>query len=377
MKKLAIITTHPIQYNAPFFAELSKEFDLLVFYTLADTSKGYYDKGFQKNIKWDTPLTQGYNFVVVKNIAKNPSTTNFFGIINPDLINHIKTFKPDAILVYGWRHYSHLRAMIYFKNKIPILFRGDSTLIDITNKLKLKLKTNFLKLIYHFVDYALYVGTYNKQYFLACGLKPHQLIFVPHSVDNNFFDDPSGTYTQQALQWRLELGIRPNDNVVMFVGKLQQKKNPQILIEVAKRLKNIKFIFVGDGHLRQKLFSENLQNVFHLPFQNQSSLPIVYRMADVVVLPSTYNETWGLVINEAMACSKPVLVSNKVGCSIDLVKDNFNGFIFKAHDKNDLEDKILKIIQNKTTFGSNSKLIIQNWTYKKGVDAIKNVLNEF
>ena len=168
MKRLAIISTHPIQYNAPFFKELAQgqQIEIKVFYTLGDTSKGYYDEKFQRQIAWDIPLLEGYDYVFVPNTAKNQSTKKFWGIKNPSLIHEIKKWQPNAILVYGWRHFSHFKTMMHFKGKIPILFRGDSTLIDISSKTKLILKIKVLSFIYNFIDYALYVGTNNKNYFL-------------------------------------------------------------------------------------------------------------------------------------------------------------------------------------------------------------------
>jgi len=59
-----------------------------------------------------------------------------------------------------------------------------------------------------------------------------------------------------------------------------------------------------------------------LPFQNQTRMPVVYRLGDLVILPSAFGETWGLAVNEAMACGRPALVSNRVGCAADLVDDS-------------------------------------------------------
>jgi len=63
MKRLALVTTHPIQYNAPFFKQLaqSSKIQLKVFYTLGNTAEGYYDENFQREIKWDIPLLDEYD----------------------------------------------------------------------------------------------------------------------------------------------------------------------------------------------------------------------------------------------------------------------------------------------------------------------------
>ena len=69
-------------------------------------------------------------------------------------------------------------------------------------------------------------------------------------------------------------------------------------------------------------------NVRMLGFVNQSELPGIYASADVLVVPSDFRETWGLVVNEAMACGTPAVVSVAVGCAPDLIMEGLTGAIF-------------------------------------------------
>lgn len=132
MKRLAIITTHPIQYNAPVFKLLAANQKLIlkVFYTLGKPSADVVDKGFGKKIAWDIPLLEGYEYQFLHNTSKNPGTSYFKGVINPTIIQDIERFDPTAILVYGWSFDSHLKVLKHFKNKVSVYFRGDSTLLD-------------------------------------------------------------------------------------------------------------------------------------------------------------------------------------------------------------------------------------------------------
>ena len=124
MKKLAIITTHPIQYYAPVFKLLNArgEISIKVFYTLGIEHGSTFDPGFGKSVNWDIPLLDGYEYTWVHNQSGNPGTCSFNGIINPDLTDKIDEWKPDAILVYGWAYHSHLNALRYYKNKIPKVY---------------------------------------------------------------------------------------------------------------------------------------------------------------------------------------------------------------------------------------------------------------
>ena len=377
MKKLAIIITHPIQYYSPLFKLISERNKIIikVFYTWEQSQEKVFDKKFGQDIKWDIPLLEGYDYAFVKNTAKNPGSGTFRGVINPTLIQEIKNWNADAILVYGWNHQSHFKAMRHFKGKIPVYFRGDSTLLDEKPGIKTILRRLWLKFAYSYIDYAFYVGSNNKDYYLKHGLKENKLFFVPHAIDNERFFDYDGQYVDRAKKWRVKLGYTESDIVVLFVGKFEQKKDPQILIEAANKLNNYQFLFVGNGDLEKimKKRSKGLNNVQFLDFQNQSLMPAVYRIGNIFVLPSKGpNETWGLAVNEAMACGLPVLVSDKVGCAVDLVKNGENGYIFETNNIDDLREKILLFENNYREFGEKSKNIIRNWSFEKIVEAVEN-----
>jgi len=212
MKKLAIITTHPIQYYAPVFKLLQqrKQVSLKVFYTWGKESLEKHDPGFDKKIKWDIPLLDGYPYEWVENTSTEPGSHHFKGITNPNLINDINTWQPQALLVFGWAYHSHLKAIRYFKNKIPVYFRGDSNLLDEQKGLKASLKYVFLKWVYSHVNHAFYVGINNKAYFNKYGLRESQLSFAPHAVDNERF---AVSHIDEASDLRSKLNIGDNDVV--------------------------------------------------------------------------------------------------------------------------------------------------------------------
>ena len=136
-------------------------------------------------------------------------------------------------------------------------------------------------------------------------------------------------FSNQAKEWRKELEIAENEKVILFAGKLEPKKNPFFLINLAKELPSneYKIVFVGSGPLERDLKKQATENCIFLGFQNQKMMPILYRLADIFVLPSVGpGETWGLAINEAMACGIPVIASDKCGGAIDLI-DSSNGIV--------------------------------------------------
>ncbi|HTD42301.1 MAG TPA: glycosyltransferase family 4 protein [Mucilaginibacter sp.] len=380
--RLAIIITHPIQYYAPGFKLLHERGNITikVFYTWGEKALNKYDPGFDKNITWDIPLLDGYPYEWVENTSVDPGTHHFKGIVNPDLINQLKAWQPDALLIYGWAYNSHLLAMRYFKNKIPVLFRGDSTLLNKKKGVKALLKSIFLKWVYKQIDHAFYVGTNNKAYFKKFGLEESQLSFAPHAIDNDRF---AFDKTEEAILIRQKLGIQNSEILILFAGKLEDKKSPLLLLDAFLALKSTgsHLLFLGNGALETVLKnkSANLTNVHFMDFQNQSMMPTMYQACDLFCLPSRGpGETWGLAVNEAMACGKAVLVSDKVGCAVDLVKENYNGAIFKSEDINDLTSKLGILITSKSNlqeYGRNSKILINDWNFSKIAEAIENKLN--
>lgn len=384
--RLAIITSHPIQYNAPLFKLLTQRanIEIKVFYTWGKKSiEPKFDPGFGKTIKWDIPLLDGYDYEFLENTSPKPGSSHFKGIINPDIINKINEFQPTALLVYGWAFKSHLKVLRHFTNKIPIFFRGDSTLLNDNASLKQIFRKLFLCWLYKKIDYALYVGTNNKNYYKAFGLKEKQLVFAPHCVDNSRFsqnDDNTLAITKQLKQ---EIGLTEQDFVFLYAGKLENVKNVNLLLNTFSKAlfnNNVKLVIVGNGPLENDLKSEfkYSNNIYFLPFQNQQAMPAVYKMAHYYILPSK-SETWGLAINEAMACGIPAIVSDKCGCAIDLVEDGKTGFIFQSDDEESLMSAIKKAYnkkENYLTFSNNALKRVSNFSLENLAIAIERAMHE-
>jgi len=385
MIRLAIVSSHPIQYNAPLFKLLANDsrFSIKVFYTLGQGGQnGKYDPGFGRVITWDIPLTEGYDHCFLKNVSLQPGTNHFKGIINPSIVEDITAWKPSALLVYGWSFASHLQCIRFFHKKIPVLFRGDSTLLDEKAGMKQIARRLFLRWVYSHVDKALYVGTHNKEYFLKHGVAANRLVYAPHAVDNRRFSANEDLNRQKAEVKRAELGVVKDDILLVFAGKLEPKKNPLFLQEVLKKIPagNLKVLFTGNGILENTL-KETLKNeprAVFLDFQNQQAMPVIYRMADLFVLPSTGpGETWGLAVNEAMACGVAVAASDKTGCAIDLIRHNENGFLIRNNDPASFCEFVQKVLNDKeilAAMGKAGQKMIAGYSFEKVAAAVSLAL---
>lgn len=352
--KLAIVASHPVQYNAPWFRMLAERGtdEIKVFYTWSQSQTGEkFDPGFKLSVSWDIPLLEGYDYAFVENIARDPGSHHFYGIDNPTLIPAIEAWKPDAILVLGWSFKSHLKCLRHFHGRIPVIFRGDSTLLDERLGWKTALRRIFLHWVYSYIDYALVVGKHNRDYFLEHGMKPSQLVLARHAVDNERFAEPDREYAAKARQWRREAGISDEDFVILFAGKLESKKNPFFLLKMAEKHcdQRFKFLYFGSGELEETIREKAAADarIRFMGFRNQSDMPVVYRMAQLFVLPSTGpGETWGLALNESLACGTPVLASEKAGGAIDLVDPGVNGMILDLGNPDRAVEFVEKLFQD-------------------------------
>jgi len=235
-----------------------------VFYTWGQAQGKVIDKDFGIEREWDIDLISGYDHVFVKNTSTAPGSHHYKGIINPFLITEVAAFQPEKIIVYGWKFKSHLQLMRHFKGKIPLYFRGDSTLLDDAASFSIKksLRRLLLQWVYRHVDFALSPGTASDAYFLNAGLSAYQIIRAPHAVDNARFSGIEtpymhSSYDESAQNWRKEISISEDTKVFLFAGKFEPKKNPLLLVKAFARLHqqypNTHLIMVGSGILEESL----------------------------------------------------------------------------------------------------------------------------
>jgi glycosyltransferase involved in cell wall biosynthesis len=357
VKRAAFIVSHPIQYFAPLYQRLGRREDLeiKVFFTWHDGRTPVEDRGFKERISWDIPLTEGYEFELVPNVATNPGTHHFFGLRNPALVQRVVDWHPNVVLIHGWAWLSHLQAMHTFhKLKVLSLFRGDSHLIHAGfSGPRWWVKRALLRRIFSWPTGFLVVGSANRAYYENFGVKPNRLYRCPYSIDVSRFAEPSELLEQEAARWRMQMRIMPDQTVFLYAGKLEPKKRPLDLMRAVSRLQNSDavLVIVGGGELIGDIesFAASDPARFRvLPFQNQTRMPVVYRLGDVFVLPSSSDETWGLSVNEALSCSRPVIVSDRVGCARDVV-DPSCGWIFPWSDLQALEKTLQGTVANRHT----------------------------
>ena len=360
MKKILYLLSHPIQYQSPLIKSISstKNIKLKVLYESHFSLKKYYDKEFNKIIKFDVDLIKGYesNFI---NKKKKINIFQYF-IAVKKIINQ---FKPDFIWIHGYETLRKIVIIILCKSlNIKVLVRGESNLID-QGRLYLFSRFFFFNLIDFFVHKYMAIGKKNYDFYRKF-VKKDKISFFPYVVDNSYFQRKVSTSKINDLKNKFK--IKKNSLVFLYSGKIISKKNVKILLKsfVELKIKNSFLFIVGDGIELNKLKNEfNQKNIIFTGFVNQSQLIIYYNLSKIFVLPSKY-EPWGLSVNEAMNCNNALLLSSNVGCGADLLKKNKNGLIFRFNQKKDLKLKMLNFVRNRRKLfkmRKYSKKIINNW----------------
>ena len=381
--KLAIIDSHPIQYRAPLFKKISQtcaNIDLIVYYCSDRGVTRKLDSEFNTTFKWDIPLLEGYRYKFLKNLIPFVPVEFLF---NPVLALELKKERFDAVIIYGYASLNNwIIVLLAPILNIKVIFIGDTIIsTERQSKVLSAIKKLLLKLFFGNIKSFLYVGSKSREFYQYHGISEERIFFTPCCVDNDFFINQVEKYRISREKIKKELGIPKELSVIMYASKMIPKKRPQDLLYAFKRInRKAALVFIGNGKLKPSLENYVKENqfkyIFFLGFKNQTELPRYYAIADIFVLPSSY-EPWGLVVNEAMCAGLPVITTDRVAAAYDLVKNGENGYVLKVGDIESLAkllEELASNAQKRRCMGLKSKGIISGWNYDVCVNGIIDAL---
>ena len=339
--RIGIVTSHPIQYKIPWYRALTNhpEIDLTVFYAMLPDAV-QQGAGFGVAFEWDIPLLEGYRYQVLENVSPEPSVVRFGGCDTPSIRQIVAEGEYDAFITNGWVVKSCIQALrACRRHGVPCIVRGEA------NALRRRAWWKRLghRLLLRQYSAFLYIGQANRDFYLRHGVPVDRTFFAPYCVDNDRFAGAAEQMRESRPSIREQWHIPAEAVTFLFCAKFEPKKRPQDLLAAAARVadrrgaqrNSIHVLMVGDGELRSEC--ERAARASELPvtftgFLNQTEIVQAYVASDCLVLPSDYGETWGLVVNEAMACGLPAIVSDRVGCHSDLVLPDVTGSVFPFGD---------------------------------------------
>lgn len=357
-KRLAIVSTHPIQYHAAWFRRFACQpgLSVEVLYCHQTTGIEQGDAGFGVEFDWDVSLLDGYPHRFLENVSRRPGIASFGGLDTPEIKDIVARERFDAVMVNGWHYKSAWQTLLAcWKTGTPVMMRSDSHLRTERSALKRMAKSPFYRWFIAKLDACLPAGLWSREYFLHYGADPDRIFTVPHVVDTDYFRCESQKLGPQRPTLRAGWGLN-SEIVFAFAGKFTEKKRPLDFVHAiglaARAGAPVAGLMVGDGPLR--LACEELVRKDNVPvkftgFLNQSEIAKAYVAADGLILPS-HDETWGLVVNEAMACSRACFVSDQVGCGPDLISKGETGAIYPMGDS-------LKLSELLSTHSANPALL--------------------
>jgi len=297
------------------------------------------------------------------------------------LYKEIINYKPNYIIIPGYSSlfcwFALFLSKILLRSKIIISFESNE--FDKPRYyLKEKIKSIFIRLC----DGAICFGKKNKEYLNKLGMYSTKIKTGCHAVDIEYLRNSFDNLKDQR-PFLLETKRIKKYNF-LFVGRLAEEKNVEMLIKAFHYLKKIKYkaddwglIIVGDGYLKEKLKNyveqRRIDDVLFTGGIDWEQIVEYYSISDVLILPSL-SEPWGLVVNEAMACRLPIIISNRAGCAYDLVQDGINGFIINPFNEKELIEKMEYFIENPRQIrimGDKSWNIISNFTPENAAKKIK------
>jgi glycosyltransferase involved in cell wall biosynthesis len=339
---LAAIETHPIQYHAPLYRLVQQVHGIPVtaIYGSDFSTAGYRDAEFGTSFAWDSDLLSGYTSVFLSSVAQG-GAASADEATTQGLSGVLRDLAPSAVLTVGYSPRFHRDAWLAaLRIGCPIFFRGETTDEAVDRSwLKQIGRDAALRAAYSTCSRLMFVGTRSRAHSERLGVTSERLVFSPYCVDASVFQASEADRLEHRRAVRAELGVSDDQIVLLFSGKLSQRKGVDLLVEAAHRLSadtrsRLVLAFLGDGALRGDLERQAAESpdvrVLFLGFKNQRQLSPYYHASDVLVLPSRQSETWGLVVNEALHHGVPCVVSDKVGCGPDLIDHGRTGYVFST-----------------------------------------------
>ena len=337
--RVLLAATHPIQYQVPLFQALAREpvidFSVL-FMQLPDAAQ--QGEGFGVAFTWDIPMLEGYRWQAVPDLGGRGGLRDFFATRIRRPVALLRSLRPDVLVLTGWQAWPLVQLLLAaWWLRVPVVMRGESNALRQRPWPARVLHRALLARCKAFLT----IGRGNEAFYRGYGVASQRLFRAPYYVDNDRFAAAALALEPERQAQRQRWQVPDGAVCLLYAGKLEPKKRIFDLLDALRQVVQaggpaVHLLVVGTGELMDAArarVAEHRLPVSFAGFLNQTEMPAAYVAADCLVLPSDYGETWGLVVvNEAMACGKPALVSDRVGCGPDLITPGETGAVFPFGD---------------------------------------------
>lgn len=381
--RVALVASHVIQYQDPFFRLLAAapDIDLTVLFCSRAGAETYVDREMQTTLRWDIELLQGYGHRFLRNFGWGSGYTR---LINPGVVSAILFGRYDAVIFFaGWGSITSLIGIAACRMaNVPFFLYGDSSFPPEATTWKQRLRAGFIRAVFRMASGFLVSGVLNADYYAHYGADRTRFFLLPWAIDNQRFIEGSQMSADERNAIRERFGADGERMLVVFSAKLLPRKDPMTLLRAMALMHHrdrVAALILGHGELRSEMEDfarrESLR-VHFAGFLNQSDLPRHYAAGDVFVLPSVY-EPRGAVLNEAMASGLPLIVTDRCGSIGDVVLDGENAFIYPAGDARVLAEQLDRLVADpalRARMAERSREIIATWDYARGVEGVREAM---
>jgi glycosyltransferase involved in cell wall biosynthesis len=261
----------------------------------------------------------------------------------------LENCRPDVIVCTGYSDPEIHQAMRWaFKRGTPLVTCSDSSEGDQRRRVAKEL---FKRALIDGFNAGLVAGTRSHEYLTSLGMASDRIFQPWDVVDNDHFSRSTPDAEERCADLRRKLGHA--GDCFLFVGRFVREKNlDRLLAGYAIYANGVlsqpwPLLLVGTGgletFLKRQINGMRLGSLVRFcGHADYHALPSYYAMSSALVL-SSVSETWGLVVNEAMAAGLPVLVSTRCGCAPDLVQEGKNGFLFDPENVQELAALMVRL----------------------------------
>ncbi len=386
--RLVVVTSHPVQYQAPLFRQLARHpsIDLTVYYGNDSSLANTVDPDFGIPVVWDRPLLDGYRSVFLTHCTKPITKSSRLAAYSHIILDFCRN-RYDAVFIHGYATpFSALAYLAAWISRTPVLLRTESELLRARATGLKVAKRLFLNLLFHGTAAFLVIGSANREFYMQHRVVWRKMYQTPYCVDNDYFAAKCQELRPRRAELKQALGFPPALPVITFSGKLIERKRPMDLAMAYQQLveagTSAGLLIIGEGRLRSELedffAAQQLPHVRLVGFKNQTELPECYVCGDVLVLPSAF-ETWGLVVNEGMLFGMPVITTDMVGAARDLIENDVTGYVYPVGDVPGLARLLQGLLsdpEKRLNMGGAAQRRVSKLNYQACVEGIVKALQD-
>jgi glycosyltransferase involved in cell wall biosynthesis len=353
--KLVIVTEIIAPYRIPVFNDLAKrrEVDLHVIFLAENDPSLRRWRVYKEEIEFQYDVLPFWR----RRLGR------FNVLINRGIIAALDRIRPDALVCGGYNYVASWQAAYWARaRRVPFLLWTESTALDKRGRhLPIEfLKNRFRRLCRGFVV----PGSASSGYLMDLGVPQERIFTAPNAIDIARFSRLAEESRSDELQIRSELSLP--SRYFLYVGRIVRAKGVFELLEAYAQMETdirgkIGLVVVGDGADRIELMRRAARirpgNIVFPGFVHRDELVRFYTLGEALLLP-THSDTWGLVVNEAMSCGLPVIVTSVAGCTADLVQNGWNGVVVSPKDPPQLANAMTRLANDS---GLSREMGIRSW----------------